>query len=61
MNVEQINHDKLQHDTTRNKHFSMIERPGPSKHLSILKGRYRCQQRLQMLYLDYRRHLQEQD
>ena len=32
--MEQINYDKLQYDITRNKNFTMIERPGPSKHLS---------------------------
>ena len=54
--MEQINYDKLQYDITRNKHFTMIERPGPSKHLSTLKDRYRCQQRLQTLFLDHREH-----
>ena len=57
----QINYDKLQYDITRNKHFTMIERPRPSKHLSTLKDRYRCQQRLQKLRLDHRGHPQEQD
>ena len=44
--MEQINYDKMQFDITRNKHFIMIEQPGPSKHLSTLKDRYRYQQRL---------------
>ena len=57
--MEQINYDKLQYDTTKNKHFTMIERPGPSKHLSTLKDCYRCQQRLQILRLDHRGHPQE--
>ena len=39
-NMEQINYDKLHYDLTGNKHFKMIERPGPSKHLSTLKDRY---------------------
>ena len=34
-NMEKINYDKLQHDIRRNKHFTMIERPGPSKHFDI--------------------------
>ena len=55
------NYDKLQYDITRNKHFTMIERPGPRKHLSTLKDRYRCQQRLQILRLDRRGHPQEPD
>ena len=38
--MEQINYNKLQYDTTRNKHFMMIEPPGPNKHLSTLKDRY---------------------
>ena len=38
--MEQINYDKLQYDTIRNKQFMMIEQPGPSKHLSTLKDRY---------------------
>ena len=59
--MEQINYDKLQMDITRNKHFTMIERTGPSKHLSTLKDRYQCQQRLQILRLDHRGHLQEPD
>ena len=59
--MEQINYDKLQYDTTKNKHFTMIERPGPSKHLSTLKDCYRCQQRLQILRLDHRGHPQEPD
>ena len=29
----------------------MIERPGPSKHLSTLKDRYRSQQRQQKLHI----------
>ena len=33
--MEQINYDNLQYDITRNKHFTMIERPGSSKHLSL--------------------------
>ena len=57
--MEQINYDKLQYDITRNKYFTMIERPGPSKHLSTLKDRYRL--RLQILYLDHRGHSQESD
>ena len=52
--MEQIDYDKLQYDITRNKYFTMIEQPGPSKHLSTLKDRYRCQQRLQILRLDHR-------
>ena len=39
--MEQINYDKLQYDITRNKHFTMIERSGPSKHLSTFKDGYR--------------------
>ena len=39
-NMEQINYNKLQYDTTRNKHFMMIEPPGPNKHLSTLKDCY---------------------
>ena len=54
-----INYDKLQYDITRNKHFTMIGRSGPSNYLSTLKDRYRCQQRLQILRLNHRRHLQE--
>ena len=38
--MEQINYDKLQYDTTINKHFMIIEPPGTSKHLSTLKDRY---------------------
>ena len=53
--MEQINYDKLQYDITRNKH-TMIERPGPGKHLSTLKDRYRYQQRIQILRLDHRGH-----
>ena len=35
-NMEKINYDKLlQHDIRRNKHFTTIERPGPSKHFDI--------------------------
>ena len=52
-------YDKLQYDITRNKHFTMIERPGPRKNLSTMKSRYRCQQRLQILRLDRRGHRQE--
>ena len=59
--MEQINYDKLQYDITRNKHFTMIERPGPSKHLSTLKDRYRYQERLQILRLDHRGHPHEPD
>ena len=59
--MEQIHCDKLQYDITRNKKFTMIERPGPSKHLSTLKDCYRCQQRLQILRLDHRGHPQEPD
>ena len=55
----QINYDKRQYDITRNKHFTMIEQPGPSKHLLTLKDRNRCQQRLQILRLDHTRHPQE--
>ena len=44
------------YDITRNKHFTMIERPGPSKHLSTLKDRYRCQQRLPILRVNHRDH-----
>ena len=29
--MEQINYDKLQYDITKNKHFTIIERPGPSR------------------------------
>ena len=36
-NMEQINYYKLQYDITRNKHFTMIARPGSSEHLSTLK------------------------
>ena len=57
--MEQINYDKLQYDITRNKHFTMIERPGPSKHLLTLKERYRL--RPQVLYLDHRGHSQKSD
>ena len=32
----------------------MVERQEPSKFLSTLKDRYRCQQRLQILRLDHR-------
>ena len=28
--MEQINYHKLQYDITRNKHFTVIERPGPT-------------------------------
>ena len=51
--MEQINYDKLQYDTTRKKQFTMMERQEPSKHLSALKDRYRCQQRLQIRRLDH--------
>ena len=44
--MEQMNYNKLQYDITINKHFAMIERPGRRKHLSTLKDRYQCQQRL---------------
>ena len=37
--TKEIKYDKLRYDITRNKHFAMIERPGPSKHLSTLKNR----------------------
>ena len=57
--MKQISYDKTQYDIARNKHFTMIERPGPSKHLSTLKHRY--QQRLQILRLDHRVHPQEPD
>ena len=57
--MKQINYDKLEYDITRNKHFTMFERPGPSKHLSTLKDGYRCQQRLQILRLGQRGHPQE--
>ena len=59
--MEQINYNKLQYDVTRNKHFPMIERPGPSKHLSTSKDCYRCQKRFQILCLDHRGHPQEPD
>ena len=62
--MEQRNYskyDKLEYDMTRNKHFTLIERPGPSKNLSTLKDRYRCQQRLKILRLDHRGHPQEPD
>ena len=59
--MEQINYDKLHYDTRRNKHFTMIDCPGPSKHLSTMKDRYRCQQRLQILRLDHIGHPQEPD
>ena len=59
--MEQINYYNVQYDITRNKHFTMIKRPGPSKYLSTLKDHYRCQQRLQILCLDYRGHPQEPD
>ena len=59
--MEQINCDIVQHNTTRNKHFTMIERPGPSKHLLTLKDCYWCQQRLQILPLDHRENPQETD
>ena len=36
-----IYYDKLQYDITRNKDFMIMERPGPSKHLSTLKDSYR--------------------
>ena len=29
--MEQINYDKLQYDITKNKHFTIIERPGQSR------------------------------
>ena len=57
--MKQISYAKPQYDTTRNKHFTMIEQPGPSNYLSTLKDRYRRQQRLQILHLDHRGHLQE--
>ena len=56
--MEQINYNKLQYDITRNKHFTMIERPERRKHLLTLKDRYRCQQRLQILRLDHKGHSQ---
>ena len=59
--MEQINYDKLQYDIKRNKYFTMIERPGPNKHLSTLKDCYQCQQTLQILHLDHRGHPQEPD
>ena len=59
--MEQINYDKLHYDITRNKHFTMIERPGPSKHLSTLKDRYRCQRILPIFRLDQRGHPKEPD
>ena len=59
--MEQTNYDKLHCDITKNKHFTMIEQPGPSKHLSALKDRYRCKQRLQTLRLAHRGHPQESD
>ena len=60
-NMEQKSYYKLQYDITRNKHFTMIERPGSSEHLSTLKDGYRCQQRRQILRLDHRGHPQEPD
>ena len=45
-NMEEINYDKLQYDITRNNHFTVIERPEPSKNLSTLKYCYRCLKRL---------------
>ena len=59
--MEQINYDKLQYYITRNKHFMMIDRPGPSKPLSTLKDCYRCHQKFQILRLDHRRHPQTPD
>ena len=59
--MEHINYDKLQYCTTRNKHFTMFERPGSSKYHSTLKDHYRCQQRLQTLRLDHKGHPQEPD
>ena len=57
--MEQIKYHKLVNEKARNIHFTMIERPGPSKHLSTLKDCYQWQQRLQILHLDHRRHPQE--
>ena len=37
---------------TKNKHLTMIERPGPSKDLSTWKDCYGCQQRLEIPRLD---------
>ena len=59
--MEQINYDQLQYDITRNKQFTVIERPEPSKHLSTLKDGYQCQQRFQIYCLNHRRHPQEPD
>ena len=56
--MEQMNYDKLQYGIARNEHFMMIEQPGPRKHLLALKDPCRCQQRLQILRLDHRRHPQ---
>ena len=54
-------YSKLQYDIRRNRHFTMIERPGPSKHLSTWKDCYRCQKRLQILRADHRGHPQKPD
>ena len=59
--MAQINYNKLQDDVTRNKHFTMIERPGSNKHFLTSKYRYRCQQRLQIPRLDHKGHPQEPD
>ena len=59
--MEQTNYDKLHYDITRNKHFTLNERPEPSKHLSTLKDHYLRQQRLQILRLHHREHPQEPD
>ena len=59
--MKRTNYDELQFDITTNKHFTMIERPGPSRDLSTLKDRYRRQQRLQILRLDHGGHPQEPD
>ena len=59
--MEQKSYYKLQYDITRNKHFTIIERPGSSEHLSTLKDRCRCQQRRQILRLDHRGHPEEPD
>ena len=59
--MEQINYDKLQYDITKDKHFTIIERPGPSTHPSTLKDRYQCQQRLQIFCQNHREHPQKPD
>ena len=41
--MKQINYDKVKYDIILKKGFTMIERQGPSNHLSTLKDLYRCQ------------------